>query len=230
MTHPAHRERRFLAWPGWELIGCTVVLGLGLSLWFYCIYGATDYLTSQHSRRVRIHLDAELSIPLVPAMALVYAAITPMFWLAPFILRSRAELWALTKTAAILVAIAGVCFVLFPAEAAFPRGSNSDGWGTILEWARLPALRYNMVPSLHVTLTVFLTRLYARHAPTAAVFVLWLWAGLMILSTLLTHQHHLLDVITGFLLGWFGEKWFYRPAASDEMLPPSPSPDRAPSA
>lgn len=66
----------------------------------------------------------------------------------------------------------------------------------VADWVNLDN---NYLPSLHVS-----------YATTCAFFAggpLWtLWAVAISASTLLCHQHYLLDVLAGFLLGWFFSK------------------------
>ena len=66
---PASHREALLAWPGSRHLAETVALGVLFTVWFALIYGGADWLTGLHGRRVRIHLDAELAIPLVPAAA-----------------------------------------------------------------------------------------------------------------------------------------------------------------
>jgi len=58
-----------------------------------------------------------------------------------------------------------------------------------------------MVPSLHVALSVCCIGAYSRHASPLGRRLLWTWAVAIALSTLFTHQHHVIDVITGWAVG-----------------------------
>ena len=58
---------------------------------------------------------------------------------------------------------------------------------------------------------------FAPHASRLGAGLLWAWAGAIALSTLLTHQHHLVDVATGWALGVLA----YRVAISRATLSPS---------
>ena len=60
---------------------------------------------------------------------------------------------------------------------------------------------FNLVPSLHITLGVILAAHFARHSRGFVRAALLGWFGLVMLSTVLTHQHHLADMAGGFLLG-----------------------------
>ena len=42
------------------------------------------------------------------------------------------------------------------------------------------------------------------------------WGGAIVASTLLVHQHYMLDVATGFMLGWGAVRLVYQPMTSGE--------------
>ena len=92
-------------------------------------------------------------------------------------------------------------FVLLPTQVQRPTvdvgsGHSADMYRNMVEIDEPPA---NAAPSLHVSLTCLLAWAVRRDYPrwTLAAFgsvaIVWL-------STLLTHQHHLIDVATGVLL------------------------------
>lgn len=196
----------FWGWPGWGLLGYTLLLGGAQTLWFGLIYGGANLLTEQRAARVRIHLDAELAIPFVPALVVVYMSIYPLFWLAPFVLRQRRTLEALAATLAVVTFVGGLGFLLFPSESAFPTPQEAGVWTGLHRFAKGLALRYNMVPSLHVALSVVCIAAYADRAGSVGRLLLWAWVGAVGVSTVLIHQHHLVDVVAGFALGVVG-KW-----------------------
>jgi membrane-associated phospholipid phosphatase len=189
------------------------MLGAGLTAWWLLIYGGADWLTARHTRRVRVHLDAELHIPLVPELVVAYLSIDLLFVLAPFILRDRRQLNALAAALAAVTLVAGLCFLLLPAELAFPADEGpgpDEPLGLLLTFARRVALHYNLAPSLHVALSSVCLAAYAGRAGPLGRVLLWTWAGIIAASTVLTHQHHLLDVVTGFALAWAGTHFIYR--------------------
>jgi membrane-associated phospholipid phosphatase len=221
----------FLGWAGWSIFGEACGLGTLQTLWWIVVYMGADWLTGLRTTRVRIHLDAELGMPFVPAMILVYRSIDVMFLAAPFILRSRAEIRGLTLTLALVTAIAGVGFLLLPAEVAYPP-QDPGIWAPLYAWNRHIVLTYNMVPSLHVALSVATLSAYGRRRGNVGKGLLLGWGTAITLSTLLTHQHHLLDVVTGLLLGGAGHVLVYRRflerRQAERSVPASPSTDAAP--
>ncbi len=72
-------------------------------------------------------------------------------------------------------------------------------------------LDYNLLPSLHVAFSVCCAAIDAHQAARAVTALLWSWAAAIALSTLLTHQHQLIDVATGGALGLLAERRKFRP-------------------
>ncbi len=188
----------------------TGLFSVAVALTFALVYGGANELTARRSLRVRIHLDAELGLPLVPAMVLGYVSIYGLFALPAFVLRRRREVQALALALLAVLLVAGVGFLLFPAEPAFPPPGDVGIWHGLLHFARTVALSYNMVPSLHVAMSVVCVAAFAERTGVAGKVLLCTWALVIGLSTLLTHQHHLIDVITGYALGAAGYGLVYR--------------------
>jgi membrane-associated phospholipid phosphatase len=147
-------------------------------------------------------------MPFVPAFILAYLSLDLVFILAPFVLRTRGELQALALTLASVTAVAGLGFLLVPAEPAFSI-QDAGAWSGLFEVSRRMALRYNMVPSLHVALSCVCLAAYASRRSRLVRLFLGVWGAAIALSTLLTHQHHVLDVITGLILAWAGKVFIY---------------------
>ena len=59
---------------------------------------------------------------------------------------------------------------------------------------------YNLFPSLHIAQLGVLAAVYGRHTRGGLWLACQLWFALICLSTVLTYQHHLID-IAGRLLG-----------------------------
>jgi membrane-associated phospholipid phosphatase len=220
MTDAARRP--FWQWPGLRHLGHYLLLSVGVTAWGTLVYAGADWITAQHTYRVRVHLDAELAMPFVPASVLGYTALYyPVFWVAPFVLHTGRELRALALTLSAVIGVAGVCFLLVPAEPAFPPTPDCGAWADFVRVAKQIALTYNLVPSLHVTFSVVCVTVYSLYAGALGRTILWLWAAVIAASTLLFHQHFIIDVVTGLLLGLAAVRWVYCRYAT---APRSPAP------
>jgi hypothetical protein len=197
-----------LAWSGWTHLGIAWLQTALVSAWFGFVFVGADWLTAHRMARVRVHLDVELKIPLIPSFTLIYMSLYALFIAAPFVLRTRLEISALAVAQALTIFVAGICFLFIPARLAFPTPSDSELgiWRALFRYADRLNLDYNLVPSLHVALSFVCIELFAPRAAPGGRFLLRTWGGLIGIATVLTHQHHVVDAVTGYLLAWVAVK------------------------
>jgi membrane-associated phospholipid phosphatase len=194
-------------WPPWEHLRRFLVLWCLLSVEFVAVYWGCDWITGHRATRLHLFLDSELSIPLVPAMVFPYMTMYAIFALAPFMLRTDQELRRLATAASQVILISGLCFLLLPAELGFPPAmAPGSVWEPWLRTADRLNLDFNLIPSLHVALFATCAGTYIRNSSTFTRTILFGWLALVTASTVLTHQHHLIDAATGLALGAWGAK------------------------
>src|SRR5262249_15323244 len=130
---------------------------------------------------------------------------------APFILRSRSEMNALALVWVLLTVAGGVVFLLIPFEVGFPVPADEElgFWRSMYRLADHANLRFNCCPSLHVAWCIACVDVYASKAGRFLKLLLWFWRGAMMLSTVLLHFHHLIDVAGGFGLALLGSRLLY---------------------
>lgn len=206
------RHRNFWGWPGWKnLVFAYLVLGPLLLGWFVFVYAGADYLASLHSYRVPLYFQWELGLPFVPAMVLVYNSLHLAYSIAPFILRTRPEMNALAMVWVLITGMGGVVFLITPFEVGYAEPSESalGPWRTMYHLADDANLTFNAFPSLHVAWSIVCVDVYAKRARQHGKLLLWLWGVAMMLSTVLLHQHHVADVVGGFLLAILGSRVLY---------------------
>lgn len=190
----------FWGWPGWKHIRFATLVSLSGILWFVVVYGGCDAITAHRVTRVRIHLGWELNIPFIPETVLIYMTIYLLFVVAPFILRQRHEFLTLAITLDAIILVGGIGFLLIPAQLAFAPPAEVGAFPGLFRFADRLNLTYNLVPSLHVALSVACIAAYAMRTGATGRVLLWIWALAISASTLLTHQHHLLDVVAGWIV------------------------------
>jgi len=210
-------NRRFLAWPGWAFLRFAWLLSTANAVWFAFVYGGSDWLTAHRSLRVPIHLPIELSIPLIPSAVLIYMSIYVLFLIGPFIVRDRHEFAALICALALATLIGAVGFLLVPSQPAFAPPGDLGPWTSLFHFADRLNLDYNMVPSLHVALSVCCIAAFAQHASETGRTLLWTWATAIALSTLFTHQHHIVDAVSGWFVGLAADR-----TMATRVINPSP--------
>lgn len=192
----------FLAWPGWPHLRFAWLQTFFVSTFFVFIYGGANWITSQHATRVRIHFDFELQLPLVPAFTLIYMSIYGLFLAVPFVLRTRREIKTMVVAQTTTILISGICFLLVPAKLAFPQPTDSQlgMWRELFLLADQLNLDHNLLPSLHVALSVVCIEMFSPRAGLGGKIILRSWGVAIAAATWFTHQHHLADAVTGFLL------------------------------
>jgi membrane-associated phospholipid phosphatase len=185
-----------------ENIRTVVLLAIVYSLVFDVFYGGASLLARYVPWRVHVDFAFEARIPFVPAAAFIYLSVLPMIAMAPFVLRDlqsySAMVWAL-----ILETLVGfVGFMLLPVEPSALDQTLSAPESAAYTFANWLNLEGNYLPSLHVAFAVTAMLAYWNRARGFGKSVLFVWTCAIVGSTLLIHQHYVLDVLTGALLAW----------------------------
>lgn len=178
---------------------CLAVTVLLFSL-FLTVYSGANYVTGLRATKVRIDFAFEHQLPFVPELSLVYSSLYLMFFAVPFVLRTTAELRNFTKLMAAVTLIAGVCFLLLPAEVGFDIPEDLGWFPAAFVIADQLNQTYNLCPSLHVAYSATCAEVFRRKNARYG-WLFHLWALAVAISAWLTYQHHLLDLIAGYALG-----------------------------
>jgi len=193
-------ERPFLARPAPADLRFSLLLCLAFFLFFELTYIATNYVTGLHRFRVPVQTHAELAIPLIPAMALVYITLNLMLALTPFVLRTWRDITPLAVVMTLETLIGAAFFLLLPVALAYPPTADSSAWGRFCERVTAISLTYNNLPSLHVAFAFTAALAFGERCGVLGRRLLLLWAAAIAVSTLLVHEHHLADVAAGIAL------------------------------
>jgi membrane-associated phospholipid phosphatase len=211
---------RFLGSPHGRLMLKAGAASMGLSLLFLVVYSGTNWLTSLRSDVGTWYYAWERYIPFVPLMVIPYMSIDLFFVVAPFLCRDDRELAVFSRRIALAITIGGLFFLLMPLKLAVDR-PRLDGWlGAMFGWFFTTDMPYNLCPSLHIALRTILADKYANHSRGLWRLSSHVWFSLVGLSTLLLYQHHVVDLIGGFLLAFV---CFYIIPAIPHNLPVMPN-------
>src|SRR5881396_1793162 len=192
----------------------SLCVSAGLSALFLVVYGGCNWITGQRGQVGSFYFQWERAIPFVPFMILPYMSIDLFFIAAPFFCRTDEELRVFSRRVVATILITGLCFLLFPLRFAFPR-PHAGGWlREIFDWFRGMDSPFNLLPTLHAVLLLLLVDLYAKHLRGVLLLAAMLWFFLIGLSPVLTYQHHVIDIIGGFVLAGYCFYLFREPSAA----------------
>jgi membrane-associated phospholipid phosphatase len=179
---------------------------------FAVVYGGCNWLTAHRSGVGHYYFAWELDIPLMPRMIWLYHSIIILF-LMPMFVFTREQVTAIGRAFAAVTVAGGACFLLFPGVAGFARPDYANEPG-------LQALAFrilyhadnihNVMPSLHVAYCTLVILSLQRQLQGRVRWLFWAWLLAIVTSTVLVHQHHLIDLPTGALLGYAGYRLFLR--------------------
>ena len=172
----------------------------GLSLLFVVVYSGASWFTSLRTDVGTWYYEWERWIPFVPWMALPYMSIDLFFLSAPFVMRDRRELVAFAQRVTLAIVAAGIFFLAMPLQLAVERPKLEGLMGVAFGWFFAMDQPFNLCPSLHIALRTLLSAVYARYTRGWLKLAALIWFSLIGFSTLLLYQHHVVDVIGGFLL------------------------------
>ncbi|WP_296948742.1 phosphatase PAP2 family protein [uncultured Massilia sp.] len=169
-----------------------------------------------HRQQVRRSLATALdaAIPFLPWAIVPYASSGLLFTLVFFLVRSNEALRTASRRL-LLATVAGcLLFAALPARSSMARPADIGGWpAPLFAWLDLVDRPYNQCPSLHVAYCVIVWLAWKPLCHGALRWLLAAWLMLVAASTVLTWQHHLVDVAGGLLLG-LGAAWAVRPGAT----------------
>jgi membrane-associated phospholipid phosphatase len=182
-------------------VKCALAWALSLSTYFFGIYFLCNWIVSKRTSVPSLYFGWELRLPFVPAMIVPYLSEDLFFFFAPFLCMTHAELRRHGLRLVLAVNVAAVIFLLWPLRIGFSRTPVAGFDGLLFSLLNALDRPYNLAPSLHLALLVLLWAVYRRHVRGLLRRAVQLWFVLIGVSTVLTRQHHLIDVLTGLALG-----------------------------
>ena len=171
-----------------------------LSILFLGVYGACNYISSTRTDVGELYFAWEAYIPFIPILIIPYMSIDLFFLGAPFLCNKKEELILFVKRIMLGIFIAGAFFLAMPLEFAFER-PVPDGWlKPIFLFLHGFDQPYNLFPSLHIILRTILAHKYAEKTSGWLRVVIHVWFFLIGVSTICIYQHHILDIVGGFIV------------------------------
>jgi len=186
----ANRLRTYLRW--------SVLVGIA----FFAVYPTMNWLTSLRSSPLHLYFDAELAIPFVPQFIWPYLSMYALFLIPPLLIPAE-SMPALGRQLIAGCLISAVCFLVLPAELGFTRELPRAPYTAIYAKVFSVDRPFNLVPSLHVIFSTAIALACADFARPALRKTFLFWLAVIVASTVLVHQHHLLDVAIALVIVFF---------------------------
>ncbi len=186
-------------------------LVLALSI-FYLLYNLTTlYSVSLYklypSTIHNLATPFDSAIPFIPAMIVPYSWSLILFVVSFFLVRTSTQLSLLSYRLILATIFACLIFYFYPARFSFHRLTPNDWTQFGYQFLQLVDKPFNQLPSLHVSYAILLgVSLWdiagSRKSWVSGAYRLLLTGicTLIALSTVLTYQHHLLDMLGGAVL------------------------------
>ena len=167
----------------------------------------TPYIYLQHRQFFPVTTLAptvlDRLIPFWPGTVWLYLSISLLMPIGPFLMKDRDRLFRYAAGIIVIATIASVIFFLWPTAIPRPAVHNS----TAYQWLVAIDQPYHAIPSLHAAFAVYsalcgLMVIREWDARKLWPMALWSWAALILLATLTTKQHMVVDLIAGSALGF----------------------------
>lgn len=171
---------------------------------FYALYGAASFISQYNPFQFRLWLPFEANIPFYPWFSVFYLAVGLPGILLVSNLTTRYEINLLLKIMLGQTAFASIMFIILPLQLGFQPGATHETTNWFYQLADTVNLERNQFPSLHVTFTVTTSTLLMQYLKPVEKLLMTVVAFCVVLSTLLIHEHHLIDIGGGVLLAWYG--------------------------
>ncbi len=143
-------------------------------------------------------LEIDNKIPFIPAFASVYFSAYILGNMAYILLFMDPELFRVVVGHLILLIVAILCYVLFPCRVNRRENLSVTNVSTyLISKFQHTSKPYNSFPSMHCAYCFFTAFVIFHYVGFAVGVIMLVWASLVALSTLLTKQHHLIDVFAG---------------------------------
>ena len=192
---------RPLTWPTWRRLTVGITGALVVSLAFFPIYAGGLAFAALREHPVHLYASWELGSPFWPSMIVAYFSMFLLFLMPPMQLEPS-ELADLARRLAIASLIGGVVFFSLPSEIGFVERTDAGYWQTAYDFLYAIDGRFNAVPSFHVIYTASILLAFVDVASLKLRVAYIAWLILVCASTVLTHRHHLIDVVSGLAIAF----------------------------
>lgn len=188
-----------------------LLIAIAFGMAYFLIFSATSIYSGFIHERISLAFSFENAIPYYPAWAFVYLSINLFLWCALVVFPRWQPLAALAITLTVETVIAGACFILIPVKLVYAPVELENAFSTVIQIARFFSMKNNYLPSLHTAFAFTCAYAYQNYCSMPIKTGFLIWACLIPLSTLFIHEHHIPDLLSGFILAWLSYMGIFKP-------------------
>jgi hypothetical protein len=208
----------FFAWPGAASFKLTIPLSYLFFKIFYSVYFGASLLAKLRRPHPDLYFPWEMRLPFLPSWTLVYLTVPLLLLVSPFILRTWRTFTPFMVTLTVETLVAGVFFLGIPLAQAYPQRVADGFFGSVFHLADRLNLDYNKFPSLHIAFAVTAAIVFGRRCGWLGRTLFSAWTVAVFASDVLIHEHQLLDLAGGLVLGLAGVAIVQRRASDERNL------------
>jgi membrane-associated phospholipid phosphatase len=168
-------------------------------LFFFPVYFGAGYIAAKTDDTFGLYWSWERDIPLIPWMIWPYLTLFSLFLL-PLFHMSAWQISMLSRQSTATLVITGLVFLLAPTHLGFPPVIVEGLHRPVFDFLAIVDTPHNLVPSLHVAFSALILLGCAARTSTHLAWSYRFWLLLLSVSTVLVHQHHVFDVVSGLTL------------------------------
>ena len=183
---------------------------------FMLCYQISNSLALQHNISRNIALPFETNIPFLEWMIVPYLS-SGIFFIWSFVqVKTLNELRVLSQRILLVTVCATLFFVFYPLHFSIIKPEIRSPFCQVLfQFLACVDKPYNQLPSLHVAYSlIFWQSISVTLTNRAQQLLLAICLMLIAVSTVFTYQHHVLDIVSGLLLGYAAIR-FIRPIKTE---------------
>lgn len=193
-----------------------LLIGILFFIIYYIIFGFSSMASGMIHNRITLALPVESGIPYLPAWSMVYLSISFLLFISLYIFIDWTLMAAFAITLLIETAIAGLFFIIIPIKLIYLPSDTSGDLSTIVYIAKFFSMNNNYFPSLHTAFAFTAAFAYGKYCSKLIKPIFYLWASAIALSTLFIHEHHIADLMAGYLLSLLA-CWYILPVIKRKL-------------
>lgn len=198
--------KRGVFYAGWKGAALCVALAIG----DYAASLGYDYL-NHGPYRLFLRTPIDQALPVVPVFAVPYVSLEPFIYgsLVVFLLFRTRLFQSAVSSMIVTFLISYVFFAFLQTYVDRPPLTGNDALTQLIRGVYASDHPYNDFPSLHVSTSTIIAIhwwRFGKHYSWPAI----IWAGLIVLSTVMVKQHYVPDIAGGLVLAFSTSSFFLR--------------------